>query len=208
MNEKMIEKAELFVKKRLGNDSSGHDWYHLDRVRKLSLTIAEKEQTGDLFIIELAALLHDIPDRKLNESVESGWRVLQNWFLEAELDEQTVKKLTTIINTVSFSSGNTPNTIEGKIVQDADRLDAIGAIGIARAFAYGGKTGQLLYNPAFSQITNNQQVQGSTVAHFYEKLLKLTDMLHTETAKKIAYERHQYMEIFLQQFYKEWNVQI
>ncbi|WP_409301254.1 HD domain-containing protein [Peribacillus sp. SCS-155] len=209
-----IQRAELFVKEQLGKDSSGHDWNHIDRVRKLALHIARNEQRGDLFIVEMAALLHDIPDGKLNETEEAGWRKLRNWFESEGFPVESSKKIEDIISTISFSSGHADlPTVEAEIVQDADRLDAIGAIGIARTFAYGGKKGHLMYNPDLpvrENMTKEEYRSGnsSTIHHFYEKLLKLKAMLNTESAKQIAVERHDYMKNFLEQFYKEWDVRL
>ena len=194
----IIEQAEQFIRERLGTDSSGHDWYHMDRVRRLSLEIARKEDGADLFIAELAALLHDIPDPKLDGGTGKGRRLLHNWLDGTGLSKEQIRRLEEIIYSISFSKGvRVLPSLEAKIVQDADRLDAIGAVGVARAFAYGGQSGQLLYNPEGGK---------STIRHFYDKLLQLKDHLHTQTAKDIAEERHQYMAGFLQQFYKEWDV--
>ncbi|RFU61697.1 HD domain-containing protein [Bacillus sp. V59.32b] len=214
MNQSYIQKAEEFVKNQLGNDASGHDWFHIDRVRKLSLHIAHTENSGDLFVVEMAALLHDIPDGKLHENEEAGLDILMNWFKEIKLSEDREKAITKIISTISFSAGISElPSIEAKIVQDADRLDAIGAIGIARTFAYGGKKGQPMYDPSIEvreNMTKQEYRSGNStsVHHFYEKLLLLKDMLHTGTAKKIAAERHDFMNRFLQQFYEEWDVRL
>lgn len=207
-----IRDAEQFVKENLGQDSTGHDWYHSDRVRKIAVHIAKKEQLGDSFIIELAALLHDIPDDKLHDNEETGLALLDSWFRRNNLADCQVKEIKQIIDSISYSKGQTDlPSIEAKIVQDADRIDALGAIGIARTFAYGGKKGQLLYDPAISvrDSMNKEEYRNGTstsIHHFHEKLLKLSDMLHTDTAKAIAKERQQYMEEFLQQFNKEWDV--
>jgi len=214
MNQSILADAEQFVKDNLGHDSTGHDWYHSDRVRKLAVHIAKKEQIGDCFIIELAALLHDIPDDKLNDNEEAGLVLLDTWFQKNGLLESQVREIKKIIESISYSAGQTVlPSIEAKIVQDADRIDALGAIGIARTFAYGGKKGQLLYDPDISvrDSMNKQEYRigkSTSINHFHEKLLKLTDMLHTDTAKAIAKERHQYMEEFLQQFTKEWDVKL
>lgn len=205
MNKNLIEEAEIFVKNRLGNDTTGHDWFHIDRVRKMALHIANEEQSGHGPTIELAALLHDIPDRKLNESEEDGWRVLNDWFLHSKIKKQTIDEITAIIDSISYSKGQSKlPSIEAKIVQDADRLDAIGAIGIARTFAYGGSVGNPIYHPDLDTTEGKQ----STIQHFYDKLLRIADQLHTKTAKDLAKKRHQYMQEFLQQFYIEWDVQI
>lgn len=212
MNPFYLKEAEAFVKKQLGRDASGHDWFHIDRVRKLSLHIAHTENTGDLFVIEMAALLHDIPDAKLHETEDAGMLFLRDWLTQIKLPNEQEQAIMGIISTISFSSGISKlPSIEAKIVQDADRIDAIGAIGIARTFAYGGKKGQLLYDPSIEireHMTKQEYRTGqsTSIHHFYEKLLKLKDMLHTDTAKKIAAERHAFMELFLQQFYKEWDV--
>ncbi|MFJ7975377.1 HD domain-containing protein [Peribacillus sp. JNUCC 23] len=205
MNKDLIELAEIFVKNRFGNDTTGHDWFHTDRVRKIALHIAFEEQRGHVPTIELAALLHDIPDRKLNESEGDGWRILNDWFLHSKIEKQTINEVTAIIDSISYSKGQSRlPSIEAKIVQDADRLDAIGAIGIARTFAYGGSVGNPIHHPDLDTIEAKQ----STIQHFYDKLLKIADQLHTNTAKELAKKRNQYMQEFLQQFYIEWDVQI
>ncbi|MBA9027725.1 uncharacterized protein HNP81_003016 [Peribacillus huizhouensis] len=205
MNKSLIEEAEIFVKSRLGNDITGHDWFHIDRVRKMAIHIACEEHKGHLPTIELAALLHDIPDRKLHESKADGWRIMNDWFLHSNMDNETVDKITAIIDSISFSKGQIAlPSIEAKIVQDADRLDAIGAIGVARTFAYGGSVGNPIYHPDLDTIEAKQ----STIQHFYDKLLKIADQLHTNTAKELAKKRHQYMQEFLQQFYIEWDVRL
>jgi uncharacterized protein len=210
----IINQTEQFVKNKMGDDSTGHDWFHVDRVRKNALLILESEQNGDRFIIEMAALLHDIPDEKLNGSVEEGQQILQAFFDEIQLPTYIVDQVKEVIGSVSFSGGEkkTLSSLEAKIVQDADRLDAIGAVGIARTFAYGGKKGQPIFNPDFATRENMtveeyRHGKSSSIHHFYEKLLLLKDLLNTESAKKIADNRHRYMEEFLTQFYQEWNGQ-
>ncbi|MDE3839297.1 phosphohydrolase [Bacillus methanolicus] len=214
MQEKIIKRTEAFVKHVLGRESTGHDWHHVDRVRRNALYISKKEQSGDPFIIEMAALLHDIPDDKLNNSQEEGRYKLASFMEVLDLPPAIKKHITEIIFSISFKGGNGPklSLAEAKIVQDADRLDAIGAIGIARAFAYGGKKGQPIFDPSLS-VRENMTVEEyrngetSSIHHFYEKLLKIKDSLHTATAKEMARERHQFMEAFLNQFYSEWNGQ-
>ncbi|PLR98934.1 HD domain-containing protein [Bacillus sp. T33-2] len=208
----MIAKTEAFVRDVLGNDSSGHDWHHIDRVRKNALHILAREQEGDPFIIEMAALLHDIPDEKLNATEEAGWRKLDAFLNSVRLENKAVQHIRDVIESVSFKGGRKIElaTIEAKIVQDADRLDAIGAIGIARAFAFGGKKGRPMYEPGFTvrtDMTVEEYRNGtnSTVQHFYEKLLLLKDLMNTQSAKQIAEARHSFMESFLDQFYSEWN---
>jgi uncharacterized protein len=210
----IIETTVEFVKKQMGEDSTGHDWYHVDRVRKNALLIAEREQQGDLFIIEMAALLHDIPDEKLNSSAQEGQNKLNNFLEGITLPADLTLKIIEVINSISFRGGEKKplSSMEAKIVQDADRLDALGAIGIARTFAFGGKKGQPIYHPDLTireKMTMEEYRHGksSSIHHFYEKLLLLKDLLNTETAKLMAEERHRYMEGFLLQFYQEWNGQ-
>lgn len=207
-----IEMAEEFVITELGKDSSGHDWHHIDRVRKNARLIWSKEQQGDWFIIEMAALLHDIPDDKLNESEEAGWIKLDSFLQSIQLDNETSSRIKSCIETVSYKGGRVIelNSIEAEIVQDADRLDALGAIGIARTFAFGGKKGHPIYEPDLNvrgKMTLDEYRNGdsSSVNHFYEKLLKLKDKMNTEQARQLAEERHKFMETFLEQFYSEWN---
>ncbi|MGJ7921833.1 HD domain-containing protein [Neobacillus sp. LXY-4] len=214
MKNEIINKTELFVKKVLGQDSTGHDWYHVDRVRKNALHIADYEKAGDRFVIEMAALLHDVPDEKLNESEEVGFNKLYHFLDQLPLNQQEKDQIINIISTISYKGGQTTelSSLEAKIVQDADRLDAIGAIGIARTFAYGGKKGQPLYDPALqvrSTMTLEEYRNGksSSIHHFYEKLLKLKDKLNTESAKQMAEKRHQTMEHYLELFFSEWNGQ-
>ncbi|MBT2641959.1 HD domain-containing protein [Bacillus sp. ISL-41] len=211
MRDKLAMAVE-FVKAELGKDSSGHDWHHIDRVRKNARLIWSKEQQGDWFIIEMAALLHDIPDDKLNESEEAGWMKLDSFLQSIQLDSETSSRIKSCIETVSYKGGRVIelNSIEAKIVQDADRLDALGAIGIARTFAFGGKKGHPIYEPDLDvrgEMTFEEYRNGdsSSVNHFYEKLLKLKDKMNTEQARLLAEERHGFMETFLDQFYSEWN---
>ena len=209
----IIENTILFVKQKLENAEGGHDWFHIERVYKNSLLIA-KEENCSLEIVELAALLHDIADSKFNNGDETVGPKLAKAFLESQkVAEEIIFNGVSIIENISFKGGNFEskfNSIELQIVQDADRLDAIGAIGIARTFNYGGFKNRQLYNP---QIIPNLKMskedyknnEAPTINHFYEKLLLLKDKMNTETGKKIAQERHQFMEIFLEQFYAEWN---
>lgn len=210
----IIEATEEFVKKQMGDDSTGHDWFHVDRVRNIAMLIAERELVGDRFIIEMAALLHDIPDEKLNSSALEGQNKLRNFLEELPLSADLSLKIIEVINSISFRGGEKKplSSFEAKIVQDADRLDALGAIGIARTFAFGGKRGQPIYHPEYS-IRENMTIEeyrsgkSSSIHHFYEKLLLLKDLLNTDTAKKMADDRHRFMEEFLLQFYQEWNGQ-
>lgn len=210
----MIEQTKIYVRNELGEDATGHDWYHVDRVRRNALHICKEEKAGDPFIIEMAALLHDISDEKLNESSEKGEEKLESFLQTILLTDHDKKHIKQIIATISFKGGQptTLTSMEAKIVQDADRLDAIGAIGIARAFAYGGKKGQSIYDPNIKvrkemTIEEYRKGKSTSIHHFYEKLLKLKDLLNTETARKMAVSRQQMMVTFLEQFYQEWDGQ-
>ncbi|MFS0863288.1 HD domain-containing protein [Fredinandcohnia sp. 179-A 10B2 NHS] len=206
-----INKTINYVKDILKDDSSGHDWWHIERVRKLALYIGTNE-SANIFVIEMAALLHDIADEKLNNSEKEGLAKVEQWLSSLQINETDQEHILEIISTMSFKGGNRPpvRTIEGQVVQDADRLDAIGAIGIARTFAYAGAHGDLMYDPDLpyrESMTKEEYRNGKSTAinHFYEKLLKLSTTLNTDTAKRIAEERHKFMLDFLEQFYKEWN---
>lgn len=214
MKNQMIEQTEVFVRNELGEDATGHDWFHVDRVRRNALHICKEEQKGEAFIIEMAALLHDIPDEKLNESIEKGEVKLDTFLQTIPLTDNEKKHIKQIIGTISFKGGQNTvlSTIEAEIVQDADRLDAIGAIGIARAFAYGGKKGQPIYDPSINvraemSLEEYRKGKSTSIHHFYEKLLKLKDLLNTSTARKMAESRQKMMETFLEQFYQEWDGQ-
>jgi uncharacterized protein len=214
MKNPIIVLTEEFVRNELAEDATGHDWFHVDRVRRNALHICREEKTGEAFIIEMAALLHDIPDEKLNESIEKGEEKLETFLQAIPLTDNEKKHIKQIIATISYKGGinSELSTIEAKIVQDADRLDAIGAIGIARAFAYGGKKGQPIYNPGI-KVRNEMSLEeyrkgkSTSIHHFYEKLLKLKDLLNTESAREMAESRQQMMETFLEQFYQEWDGQ-
>lgn len=204
---KISETKEL-VRKKLFGEASGHDWFHIERVYNLAKFIA-KEEGADTFIVEMAALLHDIDDWKFSRNEN----LVEIFLNEIELDKSDIEKITSIINTMSYKGGvvdSTQYSIEGMIVQDADRLDAMGAIGIARAFAYGGNKNRVIYDPSINpmEYKNLDEVKNKnnhTINHFYEKLLKLKDLMNTETAKKIAHERHEFMEKYLNEFFNEWN---
>lgn len=208
----MIEKTKDFVKEKLYGEGSGHDWFHIERVYNLSKFIAEKEN-ADLFIVEITSLLHDIDDWKFSNDTDTNTTTTENFLASISVPKNDINKIISIIKTMSFKGGvvdSTQNSIEGKVVQDSDRLDAIGAIGIARTFAYGGSKGRQIYDPSINPIefTSLEQVKNAgnhTVNHFYEKLLKLKDLMNTNTAKEIAEKRHKFMENFLEEFYSEWN---
>jgi len=209
----IINKTILFVKAKLENAEGGHDWFHIERVYKNAILIADGE-VCDANVVKLAALLHDIADSKFHNGDETVGPIIAREFLENEnVDEATIQHVINIIENISFKGGNTEKTflsVELDIVQDADRLDAIGAIGIARAFNYGGFKNRPLYNPniAPNLHMSKEEYKNSeapTLNHFYEKLLLLKDKMNTETGKQIAKERHKYMEGFLSQFYAEWD---
>lgn len=212
----LIQNTIQLVKQKLEGTESGHDWFHIERVWKLSSYIQEREG-GDQQVIELAALLHDIADPKFHNGDETLAAKIVNEFLtEQKLDNETIEKVIFIIENMSFKNRNdAPQNLplELKIVQDADRLDAIGAIGIARTFNFGGYKNNLIYHPDIPPKINQTKEEykksnGTTINHFYEKLLLLKDLMNTNTAKDLATERHQLMLNFLDEFYKEWNVSL
>jgi uncharacterized protein len=209
----LIDKTILFVKQKLENAEAGHDWFHIERVYKNALLIAN-EETCDLTVVKLAALLHDIADSKFNDGDETIGPETARKFLESQkVFEDIIDHVVKIIENISFKGGNFEKNFTSKeleIVQDADRLDAIGAIGIARTFNYGGFKNRQLYNPNIDPKLNMskeeyKKSEAPTINHFYEKLLLLKDKMNTETGKKIAGERHKFMELFLSQFYAEWE---
>lgn len=209
----IINKTIAFVKNTLEGAESGHDWFHIDRVYKNAQLISESENV-DLFVVALGALLHDIADSKFYGGDETVGPKVAKEFLESEkVDERIIHHVIAIIENVSFKGGNEQRTYNSKeldVVQDADRLDAIGAIGIARAFNYGGFKNNLLYDPDLPPQMNMSKAEykkgnGTTINHFYEKLLLLKDLMNTETGKKIAQKRHEFMKTFLSQFFSEWD---
>ncbi|GAA4762040.1 MULTISPECIES: HD domain-containing protein [Flavobacterium] len=211
----LINNTIAFVKKQLEGAEGGHDWFHIERVYKNSLLIANGEDCN-LTVVKLGALLHDIADSKFHGGDETVGPKTARIFLENEnTDEETIQHVINIIENISFKGGNFEkkfNSKELEIVQDADRLDAIGAIGVARAFNYGGFKNRALYNPEIQPNFNMtkeeyKKSESPTLNHFYEKLLLLKDKMNTETGKKIAEERHEFMEQFLSQFYAEWDGQ-
>ncbi|WNM19718.1 HD domain-containing protein [Flavobacterium capsici] len=209
----IIDNTIIFVKEQLKNAESGHDWFHIERVYKNALLIAQSE-VCNLEIVKLGALLHDIADSKFHNGDETVGPKTARTFLESQnVSEVTIIHVINIIENISFKGGNFEkkfNSIELEIVQDADRLDAIGAIGIARTFNYGGFKNRQLFNPAIPPKLNmtKEEYKNSdapTINHFYEKLLLLKDKMNTKTGKEIAKERHLFMEKFLSQFYAEWE---
>ena len=211
----IINNTILFVKNQLAHAEGGHDWFHIERVYKNALLIAEEEEC-DLTVVKLAALLHDIADSKFHDGDESVGPKTARTFLESQnVSEDIILHVIAIIENISFKGGNFEkkfNSKELEIVQDADRLDALGAIGIARTFNYGGFKNRPLYNPNIQPNLNMSKEEyknseSPTLNHFYEKLLLLKDKMNTETGKKIAQKRHDFMVTFLSQFYAEWDGQ-
>ncbi|GAB3713456.1 HD domain-containing protein [Flavobacterium koreense] len=209
----LIDNTILFVKQKLENAEAGHDWFHIERVYKNALLIAQDE-VCDIQIVKLGALLHDIADSKFNDGDETVGPKVARAFLESQkVADEIIVHVVNIIENISFKGGNFEkkfNSIELEIVQDADRLDAIGAIGIARTFNYGGFKNRQLYNPEIAPKLNMskeeyKKSEAPTINHFYEKLLLLKDKMNTKTGKNLAQERHKFMELFLSQFYAEWD---
>jgi len=205
-----------FVKEKLEGAEAGHDWFHIERVWKLSKKIAEKEG-GNLEVIELSALLHDIADPKFHNGDETlALKISKDFLEEIHVNAELIEQVLFVIKNISFKNrAEAPENppLELQIVQDADRLDAIGAIGIARTFNFGGFKNNLMYHPEIKPNLgmNKEEYKksnGTTINHFYEKLLLLKDLMNTETAKRIASERHDFMLQFLDEFYKEWNVEL
>ena len=212
-SEEIIEKTKGFVKNTLKNAEGGHDWFHIKRVYKNALLISKKEDV-DLFIVSLGALLHDIADSKFHNGDDTiGPQKAREFLFGINVDSVAIEHVIKIIENVSFKGGNESqnfSSIELDVVQDADRLDALGAIGIARTFNYGGFKNRKLYDPSIQPDLNmTKEVYKTstapTINHFYEKLLLLKDRMNTKTGKQIALNRHNYMKEFLQQFYAEWN---
>ena len=216
MNEferKHIELTKAFVKHTLEAAEGGHDWFHIERVYRNALKIAEKEPV-DLYVVALGALLHDIADSKFHDGNETiGPQKAREFLFGINVDSVVIEHIVKIIENVSFKGGNEPQkfqSIELDVIQDADRLDALGAIGIARTFNYGGFKNHKLYDPEVppNLSMSKEEYKSSkapTINHFYEKLLLLKDRMNTTTGKQMALERHRYMEGFLNRFYAEWE---
>ncbi len=211
----LIQKTEEFVKDRLSGESTGHDWWHVVRVVNIARKIHSAEG-GDWFIIELALLLHDVGDGKVIKKENDDYSIAEDYLVSQNTSSATINKVMSIIKTMSYSRSfdliEKDDSIEFNIVQDADRLDAIGAIGIGRAFAYGGSCSRPLYDPDHSPQEfkssaeyKKSRSEGSTVHHFYDKLLLIKGKLNTEAAKGIAAQRDEFMQLFLQEFLDEWK---
>ena len=212
-SEEIIQNTINFVKEELQNAEGGHDWFHIERVYKNALLISESEKV-DKTVVSLGALLHDIADSKFHNGDETvGPKKARKFLKSQNISEETIDHVVKIIENVSFKGGNKNQEFHSKeleVVQDADRLDALGAIGIARTFNYGGFKNRKLYDPEIKPNLNMTPSEykvsdAPTINHFYEKLLLLKDRMNTETGRKIAEERHVFMETFLKQFYAEWN---
>jgi len=212
----IIEKVRKYLEQNFKNESTGHDYWHFVRVWKMAKNIAKKEG-GDLFVIELGALLHDIADWKFNGGTnEIGIEKAKILLKSFNVDEKIINQVCYIIDNISFKGAKVKNSMatkEGKIVQDADKLDVIGAIGIARVFAYGGNDGREIYNPDIkpkmhTSFEDYKNSKGTSINHFYEKVLLLKDILNTKTAKKLAVKRHQFTKNYLKEFFKEWEGKI
>lgn len=209
----LIDITKAFVKAQLAQAEGGHDWFHIERVYNNAMLIAQGEAC-DLLVVQLGALLHDIADSKFHDGDETVGPSMAWQFLAAQnVPEETIIHVVNIIENISFKGGNHEmkfHSVELDIVQDADRLDALGAIGIARTFNYGGFKNRALYDPsiALNLSMDKEEYKASqapTLNHFYEKLLLLKDRMNTQTGKKIAVGRHEFMERYLRQFYAEWN---
>jgi len=210
----IIDKTCQFVEEKLAGDGSGHDWWHIHRVWNLAKNIAGQEEGTNLMIVELSALLHDIADWKFHDGDENKGPQMAKQFLTANhVESSVIGPVVEIIASISYKGAGVPTpmkTLEGQVVQDADRLDAIGALGIARTFAYGGHKNRLIYHPEEKPILHQsfedyKKNQGHTINHFYEKLLLLKDRMNTASGKRLAEARHQFMQTYLDQFYKEWD---
>ena len=208
----IIQKTEEFIAHEFANEGSGHDWFHIDRVRRLALRIGQTEGS-EPFITEVGALLHDLDDWKLTASESHFPLKAKKWLAEMGVQTKVADLILKVIEDVSYKGAGieTPvSSLEAAVVQDADRLDAIGAIGIARTFAYGGHKSRLIYDPAIAPVMHDdfqayKNSMAPTINHFYEKLLLLKDRMNTNTAKSIAEQRHRFMENYLEQFFNEWE---
>lgn len=208
----VIENAIEYVKQIFANDCSGHDYYHTMRVYRLAVQIA-KQENADMLIVQLTALLHDVDDAKLSPETYATKKNAVDFMESNSVDNEMIEAVCKIIEEISFAGTDSvvPSTIEGKCVQDADRLDAMGAIGIARTFAYGGSKGRKIYDPEIKPLVNmskeeyRQNHNSTSINHFYEKLLLLKDMMNMETAKRMAEHRQAVMESYLEEFLAEWK---
>ena len=209
--QEQLKAMEQYVKRVLDSDTSGHDWSHIERVVNTTKTIA-KAEGADLFICESAALLHDVIDDKIVQDPADALKRLKKFLTSIEVTSEQIDAIVSIITRMSFKNHQEQQelSLEGKVVQDADRLDAIGAIGIARVMCYSGSTGRPIHKPEMKpreNLTPEEYRNGESTAimHFYEKLLKLKDLMNTDYGKKLAKGRHEFLELYLKQFYAEWD---
>ncbi len=208
----IIQQTAEHVKEKMSGEGTGHDWFHVYRVWKTAKHIGTAED-ADMFIVEMVALLHDLDDHKITGEHSDEKKNAKAWMAEQGVEPETQERILEAIRNLSFTDNigkRKELSMEGKVVQDADRLDAIGAIGIARCFAYGGKAGRPLYDPdrpPQKELSVEQYKKGTgcTLNHFYEKLLMLKDLMNTDAGKKMAEHRHRFMEQYLEEFYKEWE---
>ena len=212
-HQEIVDKTAEFVRGKMEGEASGHDWWHVYRVWKTATHIG-KEEKADLFLVELAALLHDIADWKFNDGdLTAGARVAREWLEKQGVDEKVIAEVCHVVENVSYKGAGEKNSMQseaGKIVQDADRLDALGAIGIGRVFAYTGNKNRPLHDPHTKSKLHTTQEEyfnntSPAIHHFHEKLLLLKDRMNTKTARKIAEKRHEFMEEYLERFHKEWE---
>jgi uncharacterized protein len=209
----LIEKTKKFVRAKSDGETSGHDWWHTYRVWRTARLIGKKEG-ADLFVVELAALLHDIADFKFNNGDDSiGSKVSRRWLEKIGVDQKVISEVGEIVKNVSFKGAGVKNgikSLEGRVVQDADRFDALGAIGIARVFAFGGYDGREIHDPKVKPkfhktFTHYKNSRTTSINHFYEKILLLKDLMNTKTGKKMALARHHFLKKYLKQFFGEWE---
>lgn len=197
----ILIKTQEYIKETFLKEGTGHDYYHIERVVMNARKILKTEQ-ADRFLVELGAWLHDLGDHKLHEGIDKSEKLITTFLKSLTVDQPLINKIVEIVSQVSFSKGQKPSSIEAKIVQDADRLDAIGAVGIARCFAYGGSKERILYSP------DDFERKNSSVQHFYDKLFKLKDLMNTESARLMARQRHSFMEEYIAEFYNEVQSEI
>ncbi|MCR4323286.1 MAG: HD domain-containing protein [Candidatus Azambacteria bacterium] len=211
---KILKETETMVQKKFEKEGTGHDWWHVKRVCINAASIAKKEKGVDVFIVQLGALLHDIADYKFHNGDElAGGRATKEWLSRMEADTDMIEKVAHIVDNVSFKGlgvASRMHSLEGKIVQDADRLDAIGAIGIARSFAYGGHKGKPIFDPTgkvqkHTTFAQYKKENNSSVHHFYEKLIHLKGLMNTKTGKAMAKKRHAFLMTYLKEFHAEWE---
>lgn len=212
----IIKQTVIYVKRKLRGESTGHDWWHTYRVWKMAVKIGKKEKGVDLFTVELASLLHDIADWKFHGGDDSiGPKTARKWLEKLKVDKHVVDHVFEIIKEVSFKGTGVKSKIktkEGMVVQDADRLDALGAIGIARCFATGAKINVSIHNPhskpgLYQTFAEYKKLKTTSINHFYEKLLLLKDLMNTIVARKIAEKRHKFTEAYLNRFLEEWKIE-